>query len=125
VLGTSPLIGFVGTTQPERAKTFYRDVLGLSLVSDEEFALVFDADGTMLRIAKLGELTPPDRTAIGWRVEDIEGVVRDLTGRGVRFERYDGLKQDALGIWDTGGGSRVAWFKDPDGNVLSLTRFGP
>ena len=124
MLGTSPLIGFIATVQPERAKAFYRDVLGLSLVGDEEFALVFDANGTMLRVAKVSELIPENRTVIGWQVEDIVAVVRDLAARGVQFERYDGLNQDALGIWDAGGGSRVAWFKDPDGNVLSLTRFG-
>ena len=110
--------------QPERAKAFYRDVLGLSLVGDEEFALVFDANGTMLRVAKVSELIPENRTVIGWQVEDIVAVVRDLAARGVQFERYDGLNQDALGIWDAGGGSRVAWFTDPDGTVLSLTRFG-
>ncbi len=102
MLGTNALIAFVATTQPELAKTFYRDILGLRLVSDEEFALVFDANGTMLRIAKVDELRPQ---------------------RGVRFERYQGLEQDDLGIWRTGGG-KIAWFKDPDGNVLSLTRFG-
>lgn len=103
---------------------FYREVLDLSLVGDEQFALVFDANGTMLRIAKRAELIPDNRTVIGWEVDDIDAVVNDLSTRGVRFERYDGLNQDALGIWDTGNGSRVAWFKDPDGNVLSLTSFG-
>jgi catechol 2,3-dioxygenase-like lactoylglutathione lyase family enzyme len=123
MLGTSALIGFVATTQPERAKTFYRDVLGLRLVSDEEFALVFDANGTMLRIAKVDELRPSSRTVIGWSVDNIESAVRGLGSRGIQFERYDGLKQDDLGIWASDGG-RIAWFKDPDGNVLSLTMFG-
>jgi catechol 2,3-dioxygenase-like lactoylglutathione lyase family enzyme len=123
VLGTNALIAFVATTQPELAKTFYRDVLGLRLVSDEEFALVFDANGTMLRIAKVDELRPQSHTVIGWQVDDIESTIRTLVLRGVRFERYDGLEQDHLAIWSTDGG-KIAWFKDPDGNVLSLTRFG-
>jgi catechol 2,3-dioxygenase-like lactoylglutathione lyase family enzyme len=123
MLGTSALIAFVATTQPELAKTFYRDILGLRLVSDEEFALVFDAYGTMLRIAKVDELHPESRTVIGWQVDDIEATIRTLVSRGVRFERYEGLEQDDLGIWSTEGG-KIAWFKDPDGNVLSLTRFG-
>jgi catechol 2,3-dioxygenase-like lactoylglutathione lyase family enzyme len=123
VLGTSAVIAFVATTQPELAKTFYRDILGLRLVSDEEFALVFDANGTMLRIAKVDELRPQSRTVIGWQVDDIESTVRSLVSRGVRFERYEGLEQDDLAIWRHGGG-QIAWFKDPDGNVLSLTRFG-
>ena len=123
MLGTNPLIAFVATMQPDLAKTFYRDVLGLRLVSDEEFALVFDANGTMLRIAKVDELRAESRTAIGWQVDVIESTVRTLVSRGVRFERYEGLEQDDLGIWTTGGG-KVAWFKDPDGNVLSLTQFG-
>ena len=123
MLGTNPLIAFVATTQPELAKTFYRDILGLLLVSDEEFALVFDANGTMLRIAKVDELRPESRTVIGWQVDDIESTIRTLVSLGVRFERYMGLEQDDLGIWSTGGG-QIAWFKDPDGNVLSLTRFG-
>jgi catechol 2,3-dioxygenase-like lactoylglutathione lyase family enzyme len=123
MLGTNALIAFVAAAQPELAKTFYRDILGLRLVSDEEFALVFDANGTMLRIAKVDELRPQSRTAIGWQVDDIESTIRTLVSRGVRFERYEGLKQDDLGIWSTGGG-QIAWFKDPDGNVLSLTRFG-
>lgn len=112
----------MATTQPERAKAFYRDVLDLRLVSDEEFALVFDANGTMLRVAKVDDLHPLSRTVIGWRVDDIESAVRGLGSRGVQFERFDGLQQDNLGIWTTDGG-RIAWFKDPDGNVLSLTMF--
>jgi catechol 2,3-dioxygenase-like lactoylglutathione lyase family enzyme len=123
VLGTNALIAFVATTQPELAKTFYRDILGLRLVSDEEFALVFDANGTTLRIAKVDELRPQAHTVIGWQVNDIESTIRALVSRGVRFERYEGLEQDDLAIWSSGGG-KIAWFKDPDGNVLSLTSFG-
>ena len=123
VLATSALIAFVATAAPERAKAFYRDVLGLPLRSDEEYALVFDANGRMLRVAKVEALTPLDRTVVGWQVEDIESVARHLGERGVQFERYGWMDQDDLGIWTTQDGSRVAWFRDPDGNVLSLTQF--
>ena len=123
VLATSALIAFVATAAPERAKTFYRDVLGLPLRSDEEYALVFDANGTMLRVAKVEALTPLDRTVVGWQVEDIESVARQLGERGVQFERYGWMDQDDLGIWTTQDGARVAWFRDPEGNVLSLTQF--
>ncbi|TME28792.1 MAG: VOC family protein [Chloroflexi bacterium] len=123
MLATSALIAFVATAAPERAKAFYRDVLGLRLRSDEEYALVFDANGRMLRVAKVEALTPLDRTVVGWQVEDIESVARQLGERGVQFERYGWMDQDDLGIWTTQDGARVAWFRDPEGNVLSLTQF--
>ena len=123
MLGLYDVIAFVATTNPNQAKEFYDGVLGLRLVSDEPFALVFDAHGTMLRIAKVQVLNPAGHTVLGWRVADINGLVRELKVRGVTFERYDGLQQDDLGIWTAPGGAYVAWFKDPDGNTLSLTQF--
>ena len=123
MLGLHDVIAFVATTNPNQAKEFYDGVLGLRLVSDEPFALVFDAHGTMLRIAKVQVLNPAGHTVLGWRVADINGLVRELKVRGVTFERYDGLQQDDLGIWTAPGGAYVAWFKDPDGNTLSLTQF--
>jgi catechol 2,3-dioxygenase-like lactoylglutathione lyase family enzyme len=123
MLASSDLIAFVATLDPERARAFYGDVLGLSLESDDGFALVFDANGIMLRVVRVAELTPVERTSVGWRVDDIESSVRQLVERGVRFERYAGLPQDDLAIWTTPDGSKVAWFKDPDANVLSLTQF--
>ena len=88
------MIGFVSTTDPAKAKAFYGDVLGFRLIGDDDFALVFDANGTMLRIAKVDELRPESRTVIGWQVDDIESTIRALVSRGVRFERYEGLEQD-------------------------------
>jgi catechol 2,3-dioxygenase-like lactoylglutathione lyase family enzyme len=117
------LIGFVATKDPANALKFYQDTLGLTLVSDDPFAIVFDANGTMLRVQKVGELQPAKHTALGWEVPDISAAVKELTGKGVRFERYPGLSQDELGIWKAPSGASVAWFKDPDGNVLSLTQF--
>ena len=123
MLTRSKLICFAATTNPARSQEFYRDTLGLRLVEDSPFALVFDAAGTMLRIQKVESLSPAKHTTLGWEVEDIQATIRQLTENGVRFERFAGLPQDEHGIWTTPDGSRVAWFKDPDGNTLSLTEF--
>ena len=121
-LSSYNIIGFVTIVDVERAKRFYADTLGLRLVSEEPpFALVFDANGIMIRLAMGKELPPAHGTALGWQVPDIESAVRTLQERGVQFERYDFLKQDASGIWTSPTGARVAWFKDPDGNILSLS----
>jgi len=84
---------------------------------------VFDANGTMLRVQKVREVVPAGYTILGWDVDDVGATVGKLSKEGVGFERYDGLPQDEKGIWTTPDGSRVAWFKDPDGNTLSLTQF--
>jgi catechol 2,3-dioxygenase-like lactoylglutathione lyase family enzyme len=123
MLGGYDVIAFVATRQPERAKLFYSKILGLRLVADTPFALVFDAGGTMLRISKVGELTPAPYTVLGWKVPNIHVTVEDLMCGGVTFERYKDMPQDELGIWMTPDGHKVAWFKDPDGNTLSLTQF--
>lgn len=122
-LAEQPVIAFVATTDPERARAFYRDQLGLTLVSDElPFALVFDVNGVMLRITAVRDLQPAGYTILGWKVEDIRAAVSAMQGRGVAFERYSGMEQDELGIWDApGGAAKVAWFRDPDGNTLSLS----
>lgn len=122
MLSTSDIIAFVATTDSERARAFYEGVLGLSLLADEPSALVFDAKGVSLRIAKVRALDAAPHTVLGWRVVDISGTIEALTKKGVVLERYDGLGQDRLGIWTSPNGARVAWFKDPDGNVLSLTQ---
>src|SRR5205814_4549648 len=100
---------------------FYQDTLGLDFVGDEQFALVFDLAGTMLRVTRVDDLRPQPFTVLGWRVGDLAASVTGLAGRGVRFERFGGLEQDALGIWHSPSGVQVAWFKDPDGNLLSLS----
>jgi catechol 2,3-dioxygenase-like lactoylglutathione lyase family enzyme len=120
---SSKVISFVATRDPGRALTFYGETLGLALVSDDPFAMVFDANGTMLRVQKVSELVPAKHTVLGWEVGDIGATVAELTGRGVRFERYAGMGQDGAGVWAAPSGAKVAWFKDPDGNVLSLTEF--
>jgi catechol 2,3-dioxygenase-like lactoylglutathione lyase family enzyme len=118
------IIGFATIVDVERAKAFYRDTLGLTLVSEEPpFALVFDANGIMIRLGMAKEHKPAQGTVLGWQVPDIVAAVKELEQAGVHFERYgfDWMKQDELGIWTAPTGARIAWFKDPDGNVLSLS----
>jgi catechol 2,3-dioxygenase-like lactoylglutathione lyase family enzyme len=123
MLDTSDLMAFVTTARPEEARAFYSDVLGLRLLSDDAYALVYDAHGTTLRVSKAREVQVAPYTVLGWKVADIAATVRALGARGVAFNRYGGLEQDDLGIWAVPGApARVAWFKDPDGNTLSLTQ---
>jgi catechol 2,3-dioxygenase-like lactoylglutathione lyase family enzyme len=123
ILGGSELVAFAPTTDPAKARVFYEDVLGLRLVADEKpFALVFDANGTMLRVTTVHELKPDPFTVLGWRVGNIEETVDRLAAAGVEFNRYKGMNDgDPRGIWNSPSGARVAWFKDSDGNVLSVT----
>ena len=123
MLADHPLIAFATTAQPARALAFYRDVLGLRLIADERVALVFDAHGTMLRIAKMTNFNAQPGTTVGWRVDDIRAMVAALMVMGVLFERYPGMPQDEWGIITFPERSKVAWFKDPDGYTLSLTEF--
>lgn len=127
MLATSNLMAFVATKDAARAMEFYRDVLGLRLLGDEPFALVFDANGTSLRVQKVRDVTLAPYTALGWEVRDIRGAIRRLVEKGVSFVRFGesfaGFKQDEFGIWTADDGTQVAWFKDPDGNTLSLTEF--
>ena len=124
LLASSKIAAFSATANPERAKTFYRDQLGLKLVSDEPYALVFDANGTMLRVQKVKEVGDAKYTTLGWNVSDIESMVQDLEKAGVKFEHYNLPGQDEKGIWTPPGSTaKVAWFKDPDGNILSLAQF--
>ena len=123
ILGSQKLVAFVATRDPSRAKKFYRDTLGLPLVSEDDFALVFDAAGTMLRVTRVQELAAAKYTVLGWQVRDIVQTVDDLQKAHVTLERFPGMQQDELGIWNSPSGARVAWFKDPDGNTLSITQY--
>ena len=122
MLAASKLIGFVPTRDALKARAFYEDKLGLHFVSDDPFALVMKAGETAIRIAKAKDFTPAPYTVMGWEVSDIEAVVKWLTQRGVAFEKYPFVQDRELGIWTTPGGDKVAWFKDPDGNVLSVSQ---
>ena len=123
MLSQSEHVVFVCTSNPEAAKRFYAETLGLPFVRDDPFALVFDLRGTMLRVEKVPAHVPHGHTVLGWKVASIADAVADLAGRGVRFERYEALAQDEQGVWRSPSGARVAWFKDPDGNTLSLTQW--
>ena len=117
------MIGFLMTARPDDAKRFYGDTLGFRFVKDDGFALVFDANGTKLRIAKAEKFQPQQQTVLGWEVSDIRAAVKELSTRGVKFEQFNlpFMKQDELGVWTTPEGDEVAWFKDPDGNMLSIS----
>jgi len=122
VLASSKVVAFLATSDAARAKAFYGEVLGLRLLSEDGFAVVFDANGTTLRVAIVREVVPAPYTVLGWDVEDIAATARRLSGAGVVFERYGWLQQDELGIWNSPSGAKVAWFKDLDGNVLSVSQ---
>ena len=118
----SQLIAFVATRDQARARAFYEGVLGLRLLDADSFALAFDVGGVMLRVTNVHEITVAPYTVLGWKVTDIEATVASLEAAGVQLERYPHFTQDAHGIWDAPGGSRIAWFKDPDGNTLSVAQ---
>ena len=120
MLADKKLKAFAPTINPEKAKHFYKDILGLKLLSEDNYALEFDANGTRLRVTTVRELNPHPFTVLGWKVDDISSVIKELNKKGVVCERYDFLQQDDLGIWHAPGGTKVAWFKDADGNILSL-----
>ena len=123
MLGDAKLVAFAATTDGARAATFYRDVLGLPIRSDDAFAIAFDAAGTELRVQKVERFTPQAFTTLGWQVLDVGHVVRVLASYGIQPERYPWLGQDGDGIWVAPSGARVAWFKDPDGNLLSAAEY--
>jgi catechol 2,3-dioxygenase-like lactoylglutathione lyase family enzyme len=123
ILGSQKLMAFVATSDPARAKAFYRDTLGLHLVSEDQFALVFDVAGTMLRVTTVQEVGAAKYTVLGWQVPDIIRTAKSLHEVGITLEQYTGMQQDELGIWNSPGGAKVAWFKDPDGNTLGITQF--
>ena len=121
-LGGFNLIGFVPISEVDRSVAFYRDKLGLRFVSDESpFAVVFEANGLMLRLGLGSQQKPAGGTILGWQVRDISVIVQQLLQAGVAFERYSFMQQDEFGVWTTPTGAKVAWFKDPDGNVLSVS----
>jgi catechol 2,3-dioxygenase-like lactoylglutathione lyase family enzyme len=124
MLGNADLIAFVPTRDPQRSRRFYEQTLGLEFVSEDPFALVFRAHGVMLRIVNVSnvkDFSPAPFTILGWRVSSAESTVRALLENGIEFERFPGMDQNPLGIWRSPSGAQVAWFKDPDGNVLSIT----
>lgn len=121
MLADKELKAFVPTVKPNESKTFYRDILGLELLSEDNYALEFNANGTLLRVIIVQDLTPQKFTVLGWNVSDISSEIKTLNMKGIVCEKYAFLQQNSLGIWTAPNGTKVAWFKDPDGNVLSLS----
>ncbi len=123
MLESSHVIAFAAVTDMNRARAFYEQTLGLPVTEQNDFACVLDANGTMLRLTAVPEVAHAGYTVLGWNVADITATVRRITASGVSFLRYDGMDQDQDGVWTAPSGDKVAWFTDPDGNVLSLTQF--
>ena len=123
MLNNSNMVALIATSKPNEAKHFYGETLGLHLLTDGPFAIVFDVNGMMLRMQKVEGHRPQPYAVLGWDVADIHASVSALSGKGVTFERYEGLNQDESGVWQSPSGAQIAWFKDPDGNTLSLTQF--
>ena len=121
MLGQMKIVAFVPTTDYDKARAFYEGALGLRFVSNDGFAMVLDANGIMIRVVKV-EFTPWPWTILGWEVPDIAAAAESLGGRGVKFEIYGFPGQDKNGIWTAPSGDKVAWFKDPDGNTLSISQ---
>ncbi|MDQ6888329.1 MAG: VOC family protein [Gemmatimonadota bacterium] len=124
MLGNADVVAFVPTRNSAEARAFYERVLGLEFVSEDPFALVFSANGVTVRIADVStvrDFKPAPFTILGWYVPNADAAVRELRARGVAFERFPGMQQSETGIWTSPSGAKVAWFKDPDGNILSVT----
>lgn len=114
-------VSFIATANAEESRHFYESVLGLELLSDESYALVFSLGAIRLRVQKVETVPEVKHTVLGWNVVDIHKCVEELSDEGVQFEVYEHLSQDELGIWVSPSGASIAWFRDPDGNTLSLT----
>jgi len=121
MLSHARVVPFLATTDGARARAFYEGVLGLRVLSDDDFAVVVQSGASTIRIAKVKEKARAPYTVLGWEVNDAHAAVAELGKRGVTFARYEPLEQDDAGVWVAPGGARVAWFEDPDGNVLSVS----
>jgi catechol 2,3-dioxygenase-like lactoylglutathione lyase family enzyme len=121
MLSKQRIKSFISTAQPDKARNFYVEKLGLKVLSEDSFGIEFEAIGGRIRLTFVEKLTPQPFTVLGWDTSDINSEVRFLNERGITFERYASIVQDSDGIWTAPGGSRIAWFRDPDGNILSLS----
>lgn len=122
MLASNSLIAFIPTVNAEKAKAFYVGILGLEFIQDDKFALVLKGGSNMIRIVRLESFTPAPYTILGWEVPNLRQEVQRLSKEGISFTRYPFLQQDEDGVWTTPTGSLVAWFQDPDGNVLSFSQ---
>lgn len=122
MLDSGKMVGFVPTEDYDRARLFYEKKLGFQFVSLDQYALVLSTGKNTIRISKANNLTPAKYTVLGWEVDNIEAVVSWLRQRGVVFADYPFIQDRELLIWSTPNGDKVAWFNDPDGNVLSVSQ---
>lgn len=122
MLNNEKIMAFVGVSDADKARVFYRDTLGLTMLSEDGFALVFDVGGILLRVTLVNQVRPQPYTVLGWQVKDATATARTLASAGVKTERYPHVEQDADGIWTAPGGAKIVWFKDPDGNILSIAQ---
>ena len=122
MLGSATITALVGTMKPEAAKAFYADTLGLKFISDDTYAMIFEGKNTRVRVSKVPAMAPAQYAVLAFTVDDIEKAVDDLTGKGVVFARFGFFVQDARGVWSAPDGTKVAWFHDPDLNLLSVVQ---
>ena len=122
MLTDAAIVAFAATTDLERSDAFYAGVLGLRHAETTPFANVYDVHGTTLRVTLVDTVAAAPYTVLGWYVTDIHAAIEDLTAHGVAFERFGGVEPDAAGGWTAPGGAHVAWFRDPDGSLLSLSQ---
>ena len=122
MLGNEKIMAFVGVSDADKARIFYRDKLGLTMTYEDGFAIVFDVGGIMLRVTPVNTVRPQPYTVLGWQVNDATAKARALANAGVKPERYPHVEQDEDGIWTAPGGAKIAWFRDPDGNILSIAQ---
>lgn len=123
MLAQTELLAFIPTIDADLARRFYVDTLGLTFVSDDPFAITIRSGKTDIRISRVEAFNPSPHTILGWKVKDIEATVQQFVAAGIKFERYPFLEQDDAGVWSApDGAAKVAWFKDPDGNVLSIAQ---
>ncbi|MGC2636886.1 MAG: VOC family protein [Acidobacteriaceae bacterium] len=122
MLESQKLVAFVPVTNADRARAFYRDTLDLRLVYEDGFALVFDSGGIMLRVTLVRDFMPQPFTVLGWQVSDAAAAAQELAAAGIGFERFPGIEQDEHALWHAPGGAVIGWFKDPDGNILSISQ---
>lgn len=123
-LQTATPVTFIATRDRKAAEAFYGATLGFTLLSSDPFAAVYDLAGVPLRVTEIPDFKAVGHTVLGWNVGDIAATIDALVAQGVTFNVYEGFGQDSRGVWTApGGAAKVAWFNDPDGNVLSLTEF--